>query len=65
MWPFSGIQTIHCDLHDCDIKVYPIEEQDKFIDDNSPDIIVFKGIGLKRYIDGKCDINCQTVLENI
>ena len=65
------MQTIHCDLHNLDIKIYTFEEQNSFIDNNKKEVVIFideKGNKqLKRYIINECDENCEIIkgiLEN-
>lgn len=65
MWPFTkSLQTIHCDVHNLNIVVYPEADQSKFIDDDIEEVAIFITNGkkeLKRYVVGKCDLSCATV----
>ncbi len=60
------METVHCEEHDLDIKVYEAEERDMFVDDNRREAAIFKNADgskyLKRYVEGQCDGNCETVI---
>jgi hypothetical protein len=59
--------VVHCDLHNTNIVIYPIDEWRYFIDDNRREIAIFVDAqgnkSLKRFVNGECDESCEVVKE--
>ena len=59
------MERIYCPIHFLDIIIYNKNEENLFIDDNKREVAIFYDDEgkkyLKRFIMGKCDINCPTV----
>lgn len=61
------MREIFCPIHNEIIKIYENSEEENFVDNNEKNTVIFTdAIGqkyLKRFIDGGCDYDCQTVKE--
>lgn len=60
------MEQYFCPIHNLKIKVYSQLEEENFTDNNQEEVAIFYNKQgkkyLKRFINNKCDDNCETII---